>query len=250
MVETYWQVQNGLSFTREAVPFGGKKERPLLDPFGLVNWPGSVVAAQEMLEYKHLIQDKRVLILGAGVGVEAIAAGILGAQSVIATDVHPTTLQLVECGVKENDLTGVIRTQKLDIASVESLPDCDVMVISDVLYNKDLADHVIRRCIEARRSSNPPTILISDSQRIVADFAEKLNEKLEKLGESRVYWMSRFLQKFTGSGVAIDEDQTYSVRARALWVGLEEDVASSWYEHESNIRKKLQRDEDSQIETS
>lgn len=45
VVETYWQVeQQGLALT-PALP---QNHTPLLDPFGLVCWPGAIVAAQEM----------------------------------------------------------------------------------------------------------------------------------------------------------------------------------------------------------
>ena len=45
VVETYWQVeQQGLALT----PTLSQSGAPLLDPFGLVCWPGAVVAAQEM----------------------------------------------------------------------------------------------------------------------------------------------------------------------------------------------------------
>lgn len=45
VVETYWQVeQQGLALT-PALP---QSHTPLLDPFGLVCWPGAIVAAQEM----------------------------------------------------------------------------------------------------------------------------------------------------------------------------------------------------------
>jgi hypothetical protein len=38
--------------------------------------------------------------------------------------------------------------------------------------------------------------------------------------QSRVAWENRFLPEFTGSGVLIDGDQTYDVKARVLWIGL------------------------------
>jgi hypothetical protein len=39
----------------------------------------------------------------------------------------------------------------------------------------------------------------------------------------RVQWSPRYLPSFTGSGVLMDADQTYNVKARVLWIGLELD---------------------------
>lgn len=261
VVETYWQVQQqGLALTRQAKAQRNRtrsdasppspptdtgstttsndsppssSEPQILDPFGLVTWPGSVVAVQELLLQQNellpprlsLLRDRTVLVLGAGVGVEAQAAAQLGARRVVATDVHPTTLRLLEYGARMAGLTNRVETQLLDIALHEQhpLPDCDVMIVADVLYNDALADHVIRRCVEARRRPIPPLVLISDSQRFVGTFEGKLNEALRQEVDPqgpKVAWMSRRLHQFTGSGVCIDADQTYDVKARVMWIGL------------------------------
>ena len=217
VVETYWQVeQQGLALT----PSLSQSHAPLLDPFGLVCWPGSVVAAQEMKEYRSLLAGKRVLLLGSGVGIEAQAAAMLGAKRVIATDIHPTTLKLLQYGAEQAGLSSIIKTKVLDLNSVEPLPECDVMVVADVLYNERLALLVIKRILEARQQNDPPpVVLVSDSQRFVTDFDVILSQKLEELGQPAVEWVSRWLPSFTGSGVLIDTDQTYDVKARVLWVG-------------------------------
>lgn len=192
-----------------------------LDPFGLVTWPGSVVAAQELAENQRLVVGARVLVLGAGCGIEVQTAALLGASYVLATDIHPSTLQLLEYGVKQAG--GVIpiqiRTAIFDIASPKSLPDCDLMIVADLLYNDDLAKHVVRRCIEARNRQPPAIVLVTDSQQFVRSFGRDLDTKLEKIGQSQTVCLQRKLQSFTGSGVAIDEDQTYDVETIILWIG-------------------------------
>ncbi|GKY98773.1 hypothetical protein MPSEU_000833500 [Mayamaea pseudoterrestris] len=243
VVETYWQVQQqGLALTKthhgKAARANQNKTRSsnrqqqqqqqqMLDPFGLVTWPGSVVAVQELLLQQHellSVRNRTVLVLGAGVGVEAQAAAMLGATKVIATDVHPTTLQLLEYGATQANLQSIISTQVLDLYNHKHhpLPECDVMIVADVLYNDQLAEQVIQRCVEARLLSKPPVVLVSDSQRFVHDFERQLNQRLKAAlpQHARVAWMSRRLPKFTGSGVCIDADQTYDVKARVMWIGL------------------------------
>lgn len=172
-----------------------------------------------MLDYSDLIKDKRVLVLGSGVGIEAQAAASLGAKSVLATDIHPTTLKLLEHGAKEAGLDDVISTEMLDLYSDEPLPECDVMIIADVLYNDDLGMQVIRRIIEGRSEDPNMVVLVSDSQRFVNDFDKDLNQLFRALDQPRVAWMSRRLPSFTGSGVLVDADQTYPVKARVIWIG-------------------------------
>jgi len=86
------------------------------------------------------------------------------------------------------------------------------MVAADVLYNEHLALHVGRRCLEAFHKG--VKILVTDSQRFT-DLIPELNRQLH--GE--VAWKEQRLNAFTGSGVMVDEDQTYNVTVRVLAVG-------------------------------
>ena len=186
-----------------------------LDPFGLVNWPGSIVAAQELRKYQGEIENSTVMVMGAGTGVEAQAVAMLGAKHVIATDYNPTTLRLLEFGILNAGLENVITTRLFDLFSAEVLPDCDILIASDLMYSERLARIISDRCLEARRKRHPAKILVSDSQRF-ADFAPRLREQL---GDNSILWEERWLKSFTGSGVMIDEDQTYDVKARILSIG-------------------------------
>ena len=201
IIEHYWNVQQG---------FVSRKD--ILDPFGLVSWPGSVVAARELFQHQTAIQNSTVLVLGAGPGVEAQALAMLGAKRVISTDIHPTTLVLLKYGAQQAGLDGLIEAFVFDICSDEPLPECDIVVAADVLYNDHLASHVGKRCLEALRRGRK--LLVSDSQRFT-DFVPELNNHLE----TPVAWEERRLQDFTGSGVMVEEDQTYNVTARVLAVG-------------------------------
>jgi predicted nicotinamide N-methyase len=215
VIESYWEAQS-----RNAALVHDSR---LLDPFGIVSWPGSVVAAQEMQCRQSMLKDKNVLILGAGVGMEAQAAAMTGAKHVLATDIHPTTLKQLEFGAKEANIeSSIIETRILDLFSQQPLPKADVLIAADILYNEQLASQVARRCAEAVVSNPEIKILVTDSQRFV-DFVTELNENLKEVqkdGYRPLQWEERNLDQFTGSGVAIDEDQTYDVKVRVLWIGL------------------------------
>jgi predicted nicotinamide N-methyase len=200
----------------------------LLDPFGLVSWPGSVVAAQALQRHAmDVVKQQRVLILGAGVGLEAQAAALLGAQHVLATDIHPTTLQQLELGVQqEAGITdkSIVETRILDLFGQQPIPESyDLLVVADVLYNEKLASQVCRRIAEAYGQNPEIRVLVTDSQRFVENFTGELYQELERVGRpptEELAWTEQTLQQFTGSGVCIDEDQTYDITVRTLWIGL------------------------------
>jgi predicted nicotinamide N-methyase len=219
VIESYWEAQRQNDVLI--------RDSRLLDPFGLVTWPGSVVAAQELRQHSvEVVENSSVLILGAGVGVEAQAAAMLGASNILATDIHPTTLQQLELGVRENTKIPnkeVVTTQILDVFKDEDeqhLPKTDLLIVADVLYNEKLATQVCTRIVQACRQNRDIKVLVTDSQRFV-DFPTELNARFQSAGLSTdaVEWKEETFQ-FTGSGVCIDEDQTYDVKVRTLWIGL------------------------------
>lgn len=224
-VDFYWQAQ---TLSRSA---GLASQPKLLDPFGLILWPGSVVAAQELkIVSRTTVKDKIVLILGGGVGVEAQAAAELGAKEVLATDIHPTTLEQLRLGVQENSMISDstrVETAIFDLFSKDPLPctSADLIVVADLLYNEQLASQVVQRLAEAWHRNPKVQILVTDSQRFV-DFHEQLITALEKVASETsqsapiVHFVEYTLSEFTGSGVCIDEDQTYEVKVRSIWIGL------------------------------
>lgn len=71
-------------------------------------WPGSVKASRELIKWREEVEGSVVLVLGAGTGVEAQAAALLGAEKVIALDVSLLTLRLLEYGAMEAGFGDVI----------------------------------------------------------------------------------------------------------------------------------------------
>lgn len=221
IVEAYWDAHGRMLGSSGQLATGAGNQ--LLDPFGLVCWPGSLVAAQEMLRNRDQIQNQTVLVLGAGVGVEAQAAALLGAKRVVATDVHPTTLKLLEYGARHAGVEDVVEARVFDLFAHDGespIPDSDILIAADILYNDKLSSQVCRRCVEALSKNPRLKVLVTDSQRFV-DFTTELNERLKKeqIGISMVEWKPRTLEDFTGSGVIVDDDQTYDVEARVVRIG-------------------------------
>ena len=61
-------------------------------------------------------------------------------------------------------------------------------------------------------------VLVTDSQRFT-DLLPDLNQRLG--AEPPMQWNETQLDAFTGSGVMVDEDQTYNVTVRVLGIGWE-----------------------------
>ncbi|KAL3807199.1 hypothetical protein ACHAXA_008911 [Cyclostephanos tholiformis] len=205
------------------------------DPFGVVMWPGSISAAQEMMkmhytpQYKSPISNATVLVLGAGTGVEAKTAALLGAKRVIATDINPLTLKLLEYGANDDIRIGDnFEGKYFDLFSDLALPTCDILIAADVLYNPELAKQVGRRLHEAivRRfvvGESPTKVIVTDSQQFhgtnfleeVSELRE-LNAMFKEENYEQLRWVTQKLEKVCTSGVLIDEDQTYDVDVRMI----------------------------------
>ncbi len=199
------------------------------DPFGVIMWPGSILASRELMKQQQTVSNATVLVLGAGTGVEAQAAALLGAKKVIATDINPLSLQLLEYGATKIDTIGpsVVEAKYFDLFSSDPLPECDILVAADTLYNSDLAKQVGHRLHEAiirsfEDGQTPTKIIVTDSQKFHGtNFLEEqemieLNAIFQEGKWKPLQWELETLNNFCGSGVLIDDDQTYDVDVRVI----------------------------------
>lgn len=220
LVENYWSAEQEQDERR----LQSSSTAKTLDPFGFVTWPGAVVAAHELLQHYQetnaTTNATTVLVLGSGVGVEVQVALQWGATHVYALDIHPTTLQLLSYGVSSHH-SHQVTTHVFDLCCHDELlpflHDINLMIVADVLYNPQLAQDVARRCGEAYRQGIK--VLITDSQRFVPDFEQMIQQYCSTNSKSPlVKWQERRLNDFTGSGILVEQDQTYNVTARVLWL--------------------------------
>ena len=221
---TIWEVENPSSTIELWWSSGDADREKMGDPFGVVMWPGSVLAAKEMhARRRDDILGKTVLVLGAGTGLEAQAAALLGARRVIATDINALSLRLLEYGVQEAGMGDVVESRVLDLFGPDPLlpidgDDIDLVLVADVLYNQELGMQVGRRIMELLNMAEDrrPGIIVTDSQRFHGtDFTPLLNSELDRVGRPLVEWEDREIS-LTTSGMLIEEDQTYNVTARVI----------------------------------
>lgn len=146
------------------------------DPYGLVLWPSAIALALELSQRTDAVRGRRVLELGAGVGLPGIAAAMLGAR-VVQTDRDERALALARENATSNGVTMEWR-----VADWTAWPDIgrhDWVIGSDILYRSTLHDQ-LHALLDA--TCNPGgTILISDPLRSAS---LKLLERMEAQGWS------------------------------------------------------------------
>jgi len=109
----------------------------------------------------HWVRDKCVLVLGAGLGLEGLAAARVGATHVVLTDIGRlgggrgdvclncdamtcdcSVMQLLAANVADSGLSHVCSVQELPWGEGswdKSLPVFDVVIAADVVYREDSA---------------------------------------------------------------------------------------------------------------
>ncbi|MCZ2820622.1 50S ribosomal protein L11 methyltransferase [Modestobacter sp. VKM Ac-2977] len=116
---------------------GGAGEDP---PFWAAAWPGGQALARHVLDHPELVAGRRVLDLGAGSGLVAVAAVLAGASGVLASDVDPYSHAAVGLNAEVNGVTGIeVVGDVLD----EELPAIDVVLAGDVCYDREMTARVL-----------------------------------------------------------------------------------------------------------
>ena len=115
-------------------------------PYWARPWGGGLALARHVLDRAEVVAGKRVLDLGAGSGLVAIAAVMAGAGAVRAVDVDPYAVAAARLNASANGVAvEVVQADLLD----GDPPEVDLMLVADLFYDPDLATRVelfLRRC--------------------------------------------------------------------------------------------------------
>eukprot|EP00434_Breviolum_minutum_P034216 symbB.v1.2.030276.t1/scaffold3393.1/size57804/2 len=135
------------------------------DPYGMAVWPAGQVLAQAAagyaLEAKKEKKSITALELGCGCGLASLAVLALEG-SVIATDFRPLPLQLLTEAATRQRVEKRLKVQQFDLRDVSNtrLPEADVVMASDVLYERHTAKAMAYRIHEALERGS--AVLIAD----------------------------------------------------------------------------------------
>jgi predicted nicotinamide N-methyase len=165
----------------------------VMQPYWAFAWPGGQAMARHILDHGDLVRGKRVLDIGAGSGLGAIASLKAGARSAVAADIDP--LAAAACV-----LNGAINGVELAVTTDDLLgadTDCDLVLIGDLVYEPDLQDRVGAFLAAHHRRGIP--VLYADRTtarrppgrfRLLAEHAAPLTPELdEDMMERARVWM-------------------------------------------------------------
>jgi len=130
-------------------------------PYGLLLWESAVALAQELEQRPRLVAGRRVLELGAGVGLPGLVARRLGAR-VHQTDKAEDALRVAARNERENGLSGVERFLA-DWTHWTHAERYDVIIGADIFY--ETAMHSALASIVERSIAPQGTVLVADPGR-------------------------------------------------------------------------------------
>ncbi|MBY5653350.1 class I SAM-dependent methyltransferase [Rhizobium leguminosarum] len=129
-------------------------------PYWAYPWAGGAVLARHLLDRPEMVAGRRVLDLGAGSGLVAIAAAKAGARAVTAVDIDANAIAAIGLNGAINGVN--IVAWAADIIEAPP-PATDLLVVGDLFYNPSLALRVmafLRRC-----QASGIEVLIGDPER-------------------------------------------------------------------------------------
>lgn len=115
-------------------------------PYWAYHWAGGTVLARHILDRPETVAGRRVLDLGTGSGLVAVAAMKCGASHVAAIDIDPIAVVAAELNAAVNGVT-------IDATCGDILggppPEVDIILAGDLFYDAALASKVLpflQRC--------------------------------------------------------------------------------------------------------
>ncbi len=154
-----------LHLAEESLPIWQKTEEELGElnvppPYWAFAWAGGQALARYLLDNAALLVGRRVLDLGSGSGLTAIAAMKAGAASVLASDIDRMALAAIHLNAALNDVAVQTTADDLLARPPEAF---DVVLVGDLFYERSLAELVSRYIDEA--AARGACVLIGDPQR-------------------------------------------------------------------------------------
>ena len=152
-------------------------------PFWAKLWPSSIALLDVLKAHPHLIQNKHILEIGAGIGLPSLMmAGI--AKSVQISDYDKEAVDLLQKNIEYLQIQNAEALQ-LDWNAIPENIQPDVVLLSDVNYDPAQFDTLITLIDKFMRQGS--TIILSTPQRIMASpFVLKLELYIKERYEALV----------------------------------------------------------------
>lgn len=143
-------------------------------PYWAFAWPGGQALARWVLDHRESVHGKRVLDVGSGGAIEALAAMTSGAASVECADVDPVASVAAQLNATANGVR--LETMTVDVLTRSAASfDCDVVLVGDLTFDEALTARLLP-WLRAQRALGRE-VLVGDAGRV------PLPMDLEVLGE-------------------------------------------------------------------
>lgn len=139
-----------ISLWEETETAFGQADAP--PPFWAFAWPGGQVLARLLLDRPGLVAGRRVLDLGSGSGLVAIAAAKAEAVHIVASDVEPLAPAAITLNAAANEveIAAVLGDVLGDPDDSHDSTAYDVVLVGDLCYERALAARVLGYLRQAR----------------------------------------------------------------------------------------------------
>jgi predicted nicotinamide N-methyase len=108
-------------------------------PYWAFAWAGGQALARYILDHPQTVAGKRVLDIGSGSGLVAIAAAKAGAACVLAADIDAFSTAAIGLNAAANGAT--VSVTQDDLIGIEG--DWDVILVGDLFYERPLAERLL-----------------------------------------------------------------------------------------------------------
>ncbi|HUZ56301.1 MAG TPA: 50S ribosomal protein L11 methyltransferase [Streptosporangiaceae bacterium] len=132
----------------------GQSDQP--PPFWAFAWPGGQALARYVLDHPEQVAGRRVLDLGSGSGLTAIACARAGASAVLASELDPFAVAAIELNATANDVSIAVTGDVLGGTG----EDAQVVLAADIWYEQRLAQRALGLLQRAR--ARGADVLIGD----------------------------------------------------------------------------------------
>lgn len=140
-------------------------------PFWGYPWPGGIALARSILDRPEQVAGARVLDLGTGGGVVALAAVRAGAASVVANDRDPWALATARLAAERQGLAlDVLLAEVAEATAVATAAAAaEVILCADLAYERRVAPRI--RAFLDRARAGGARVLVADAERAYFDGA-------------------------------------------------------------------------------
>ncbi len=161
------------------LPDEGEIQWAPIAPYWAVLWRSGIALAEKL--DRGGLKGRRVVELGCGLGLPSLAAARAGAE-VLATDIDPDALRLLERNAQANDLeVGTAVVDWADPGPLLERAPFDLVVAADLLYEDTAVDHL--RSLMPKLAAQA---LLADPGRPAGDaLLDRLDHSVETQRETR-----------------------------------------------------------------